>query len=478
MRSGLVLNLVSNIVFFIAGYVIHYFLGNTMSAVSYGIVGTIITVLDFEYMFLSNGARQSLSKEISMRRYAVGDVIRKSGLFQALLVVIFFAINYFGAPLFGIILNDSSLDSYFRIAAFLVPANGVYVLLLGINEGIHRFNTSAMISIIYPVAKLSTIPLIIFFFKDDPVIGMEIGYLAALLFCIFLGVASLVHHRSELQSKGKDKIRFGEVARNTMSFSIFFIMVSLVLSIDTLVVKSLVLPASMSGYYTGAVNFGKIPYYLLTAFFTIILPIVAKSVGEHDISTAIDRVKEFLLIIAVLILPIPIVISASSNNLLISFYHKDFVAAAPALSLLSMSSFFMGMTVLFNMVYTNFASNRFSDILSIVSLITVIPLFIVAAKHGGITGVAISSICATLVTMVLSYCAVASKTGNLITPKMIVASISAIMLWVFVRLFFSFVFDTQNLFILALIYGIIYISYIGFMCLAKVISVSELIAKK
>ena len=478
MRSGLVLNLVSNIVFFIAGYAIHYFLGNTMSAVSYGIVGTIITVLDFEYMFLSNGARQSLSKEISMRRYDVGDVICKSGLFQALLVVVFFAINYFGAPLFGIILNDSSLDSYFRIAAFLVPANGVYVLLLGINEGIHRFNTSAMISIIYPIAKLSTIPLIVFCFKDDPVIGMEVGYLAALLFCIFLGVASLVHHRSELQSKGKDKIRFGEVARNTMSFSIFFIMVSLVLSIDTLVVKSLVLPASMSGYYTGAVNFGKIPYYLLTAFFTIILPIVAKSVGEHDISTAIDRVKEFLLIIAVLILPIPIVISASSNNLLISFYHEDFVAAAPALSLLSMSSFFMGMTVLFNMVYTNFASNRFSDILSIVSLITVIPAFIVAAKHGGITGVAISSICATLVTMVLSYCAVASKTGNLITPKMIVASISAIMLWVFVRLFFSFVFDARSLFILALIYGIIYISYIGFMCLVKVISVSELIAKK
>ncbi|MBW3087456.1 hypothetical protein KIH77_01685 [Bifidobacterium sp. 82T24] len=478
MRKGLVLNLISNIVFFVAGYVIHYFLGNTMPAASYGIVGTIMTVLDFEYLFLSNGARQSLSKEISMRRFDIGDVIRKSIMFQLLLVLVFFAINFFGAPLFGIVLNDSSLDFYFRIAAFLVPANGMYVLLLGINEGIQRFSTSALISTIYPVAKLSVIPLIIFVFRNDPVAGVEIGYLLALLFCIVLGCLSLIRHRGELHSTGGEKIRFGTVAHNTLSFSVFFIVVSLVLSMDTLVVKSVVEPASMTGYYTGAVNFGKLSYYLMTAFFTIILPVVAKAIGEHDTDTAIKRVKEFLLLIAVFILPIPVVISASSENLLVSFYHTDFAVAAPALSFLSLSSFFMGMTVLLNMVHTNFASNRFSDVLSVVSLVVVIPLFIVAGKLGGITWIAAASMCATLLTMIASYCAVVRKTGNLITGKVSIAVIGAIALWVIVRILFSTVLHTTNLFALAGLYAAVYAVYIGIMVATKVVSVPKELLKR
>ncbi|NEG95372.1 oligosaccharide flippase family protein [Bifidobacterium sp. SMB2] len=478
MRKGLVLNLISNIVFFVAGYVIHYFLGNTMPAASYGIVGTIMTVLDFEYMFLSNGARQSLSKEISMRRFNIGDVIRKSIMFQLLLVLVFFAINFFGAPLFGTVLNDSSLDFYFRIAAFLVPANGMYVLLLGINEGIQRFSTSALISTIYPIAKLSVIPLIIFVFKNDPVAGVEIGYLLALLFCIILGCLSLIRHRSELHSTGGEKIRFGTVAHNTLSFSVFFIVVSLVLSMDTLVVKSVVEPASMTGYYTGAVNFGKLSYYLMTAFFTIILPVVAKAIGEHDTDTAISRVKEFLLLIAVFILPIPVVISASSENLLVSFYHADFAVAAPALSCLSMSSFFMGMTVLLNMVHTNFASNRFSDVLSIVSLVVVIPLFIVAGKFGGITWIAAASMCSTLLTMIASYCAVIRKTGSLITGKVSIAVIGAITLWAIVRILFSTVLHTTNLFALAGLYAAAYAVYIGVMATAKVVSIPKELLKQ
>ena len=144
MRRGLVLNLISNVMFFVSGYVLHYFLGNSMPPAAYGVVGTIITVLDFEYMFVSNGARQSLASQISRHKYDIADVIGKTIAFQLLVIAVFFCINFFGAPLFGIVLNDASLDFYFRVAAFLVIANGLQVILLGINDGLQRFGTSAL----------------------------------------------------------------------------------------------------------------------------------------------------------------------------------------------------------------------------------------------------------------------------------------------------------------------------------------------
>ncbi|MFT9305200.1 MAG: oligosaccharide flippase family protein [Bifidobacterium aquikefiri] len=472
MRKGLVLNLVSNVVFFVAGYIIHYFLGNTMPAASYGIVGTIMTVLDFEYMFLSNGARQSLAKEISMRRFDVGDVIRKSLLFQLLLILVFFCINFFGAPLFSAILNDPSLAIYFRIAAFLVPANGLFVLLLGISDGIQRFSTSALLSTIYPIAKLSVIPLIIFFFQKDPVAGMEIGYLLALLFSIALGCVFLFRYRKELKSVSTKVIPFRTIAHNTLSFSIFFIMVSLVLSIDTLIVKSVVEPASMAGYYTGAVNFGKLSYYLMTAFFTVILPVVAKAIGQNDVHGAVKQVKQFILLVLAFILPIPVVISASSASLLVSFYHPAYAIAGTTLSFLSLSSFFMGMTVMLNMVHTSFSSNRFSDVLSICSLVIVIPIFILAAKFGGITHIALASMICTGITMVISYLVLARKTGNVITRNAIVAIGANVVLWFVVKLLFHF-FDIEGLGIMALTYAVMYGVFISGMLVTHVVVIPK-----
>ena len=296
MRRGLIYSLSSNVIFFVSGYVLHFFLGNTMSAINYGVVGTIITVLDFEYMFLSNGARQSLSKEISMKRYSTLSVIAKTIAFQLIVIAFFFVINFFGAPIFGYVLNDSSLDFYFRVAAFLVPANGFFVILLGINDGLRQFGISALLGVIYPIAKLSAVPLVVFPFRDKPVVGVEIGFLLALLVSIVIGIIMLVATKGRIKTKSAGPIAFSTVAKNTLSFSFFFIVVSLVLSVDTLVVKSVVRPARMAGYYTGAVNFGKIAYYLMSAFVTVILPVVSHLVGEGKKDKAVTKAREITIV--------------------------------------------------------------------------------------------------------------------------------------------------------------------------------------
>lgn len=469
VRRGIVFNVISSIALFLTGYVLHFFFGKAMSATEYGLLGTIITVLDFEYMFLSNGARQSIAKAISMRQASVRDIVLKTTAFQLLVVAFFWSINFFGAPVFANVLHSDALDFYFKASAFLVPANGMFVLVLGVNDGLHRFTSSAIISTVYTLMKLCAIPFILFVFSDKPIFGMEMGYLTALLVATVFGLIILIPARSQMSEySSAGKLSFGDIAKSTMSFSVFFIMVSLVLSVDTLVVKAVIPNAADAGYYTGAVNMGKIAYYLVSAFCTVILPVVAKEMGRGNREGALKHTRDFIAAIVALILPISMIVSASSATVLKAFYNASYDAGAPALTFLSFSSFFMGMTVFFNMVHTSFASNRFSDILSIISLVVVTPIFVMAAKLGGISTIGFASSCCTFVTMVASYIALVRHTGSVLSGKMWAALGGNAVLWIVIFLLFRF-WHTSSLIAVIAVYGVAYLGFVGIMVATHVI---------
>ena len=474
MRRGLILNLISNIMFFISGYVLHFFLGRSMPPTEYGVVGTILTVLDFEYMFASNGARQSLASHISGGEYDPLDVIKKTVGFQLAIIALFFCIDFFGAPLFGLVFNDASLSFYFRIAGILVVVNGLEVILLGINDGLQRFGTSALLGTFYSVAKLGTIPLILTSFAYDPVLGVEIGFIAAVVATIVLGLILLFIRPGSLANKAAKRISFSQIAHRTLSFSVFFIVVSLVLSFDTLIVKAVVEPPAMAGYYTGAVNFGKIVYYLLQAFSTVILPIVSSLVVKGHIIEARSRIHNVCLVSLAFILPISVVISASSGNLLSVFYGQEYSQAAWSLSFLTFSNYFMGMTVLLNMVLNASSSSRFSDVLSIGSLCVVIPVFVFAAQWGGIRAISTASACCTATMMLLSFHRVRSSFGpvlEMVGFRLIIANIA---LWLVIKIIVSF-FPYLNLIAVLVMYILIYFIFILILVFTKQIDMKKIL---
>lgn len=473
MRRGLVLNLISNLMFFISGYLIHYYLGGHTSAAAYGVVGTIITVLDFEYMFTSNGARQSLARNISSGRYNVVGVIVKTLAVQACIVAVFFAINFLGAPLFGRLFNDASLGLYFKLAAFLPISNGLYVMMLGINDGLQRFQYSAFLSTFYPIIKLGVIPLIMFVFPHDPVMGVEVGYFSAMVITILLGAALLVPVWGRLKVSSTQRVSLRETAHGVLSFSFFFIMASLVLSVDTLVVKSVVAPASMAGYYTGAMNFGKTTYYLLQAFAVIILPVVSGLIAKGDVREAGRKAQTLVLVAFGFIFPMAVVISATSRDLLAAFYKPEFTIAAPALSCLALSSFFMGMTVVFNMVLNAEKDTRFSDVLSIVSLLLVVPIFVVSARFGGITAIAVASMVSTFMVMTLSYVEVRRRMMDVMTSfTWKVIGINVVM-WA-VLFGVSRLVEIENFLMLAALYALVYAVYVGLLFATGIVDVGLL----
>ena len=471
MSRGLLFNLVSNIAFFVAGYAIHWFLGGFASPADYGIVGTVITVLDFEYLFVSNGARQALSRNIASHRWDGRQVIARTLVVQAAIVAVFFLLDFAGAPLFGFMLGDDTLERYFRYAAFLVPANGLYVVMLGINDGLQRFGRSAFLSTFYPIVKLGTIPLIILVFPHEPVIGVEVGYCAAMVLTILVGLVMLAPAWA-LLPEGGASFPWRDAAHGTLAFSLFFIMASLVLSADTLVVKA-ELPDRMAGYYTGAMNFGKTTYYLLQAFAVIILPVVARLVAAGARGEALRKARGLFLLAFALVAPMAVAISATAADLLAAFYSPAYATAAPALSCLAFSSFFMGVTVILNMTLNAERDTRFSDMLSLVSLPVVVGVFVVAARLGGITAVAASSMACTFTVMVVSYIETRRRFGDVMSGKAWAAIGCDALLWC-VMAVAGRMFDVTNFVALMAIYAAVYAAFAAMLARVGILDVKEI----
>lgn len=473
MYKGVIFNIICSLLFVISGYLVHFVLGSSMTAAQYGVIGAIITILDFEYLFLNNGVRQSLSKEISKNKYNIKDLIVKGIVFQLILIAIMFSINFFGAGVFADILNDGNLSIYLKYAALLIPFNGLYVITMGVNEGFHHFTSSASIGIVYSIFKLSVIPFVLFIFTDK-ILGTEMGFLCGIICALITGIITLIINKKDFNNYYEEKLDMSSYVKNTLNFSAFFIIVSVVLSVDTLIVKAIESDGSMAGYYTGGINFAKVSYFILSAFFTIILPIVTRYYTENNMEEARKTIRNMFMIIFAFVMPITVVISASSSDLLASFYKPEYVRAGNTLMILAFSHFFMGLVVMFNMIITATNKRKFSSILATIMVIADVSLCIIMTKLFGIVGTAIAGVTCTFVAMIISGRYMMKIFDNVITKNHIKAIIFNVVLWIILKVLFSYI-AVGNIIKLGLIYIAIYLLALGSLQLLKIINIKELI---
>ncbi len=475
MYKGIIFNVISSLLFVVSGYLVHFVLGATMTPAEYGVIGTIITILDFEYLFLSNGVRQSLSKEISKDKYDTADIVKKGLFFQIILIAIMFSINFFGAGIFAKALNDTSLNEYIKYAAFLIPINGLYVMTIGINEGFRKFISSATIGIVYAIFKLSAIPMVLFMF-DDPIFGAETGFLTALIVALVTGIITLFFAKSQFKIRRKEKIGSAVYLKNTLSFSVFFIIVSVVLSVDTLIVKAIETNKDMAGFYTGAINFSKVSYFILSAFFTIILPTVTKYYTEKNEIKVKETISNMFSIILIFVMPITMIISASGKSLLSAFYGKEYEYAGTVLTILAISHFFMGLIVMFNMIISATNRRKFSSFLAVGMIAADVILCIVFTHLFGIKGTAAAGLICTTVVVLISGKYMLNIFNNVILKSHVKILVFNIIIWVIARIIFE-VMNIGNIIILGLIYMGMYGLIILAMNLLHLANIKDIINK-
>lgn len=372
MIKGIFLHIFSRVCFVLGSYAMHFFLGHHLTESAYGIVGTVLTIMNFEYIFFTDGVRQAMSRALSAGRFREGHLIRRGALFQFWVVFGFFVFTWFGAPIIAGALGDVGLTPHIRNLAFLLPFTGFYSLMLGILNGRKAFAQEAGVSSIYPFLKLSVIPAVLFFFDDSPVTGVLAGFLFAAVCVTFISLVLVrkVLRKGTETGAGDEKIRLSYYAKIAVGYLILFSSSTFMMNLDTLILKRVSGDDALVGYYTGVVNFAKIPYYLLTACYTVALPIISSCYEKGELKEAADKIGDILTLILSYILPVIVVVAAASGHILSVFYKPAYGrAGGDALSFLIFGVAFIGMLLFFSTVLSGADKRKEFLFASVFSLI-------------------------------------------------------------------------------------------------------------
>lgn len=410
MYTGIILHILNKAAFVIGSYAMHFFLGRYLSEAQYGMVGTIITIINFEYIFFTDGVRQGMSRSISSLRYDEKHLIRVGLGFQLALIAVFFAGTCFGAPLIAGMLGDMDMVPYIRGVAFLLPFTGIYSLALGILNGHKDFKAEAGIGMIYPVLKLSVIPFVMFVFHDA-VFGMEAGFLFAGVLIMVISVIQVLKKRSAFYTF-YEKIKVREYVLVAMNYLLLFCVSTVIMNLDTLILKSVSGNNTLVGYYTGVASFAKIPYFLLTAFYTVALPLITRHYEAGEIREASEEIGSLLDLILALILPAVTVISAAAGHVLALFYKPSYRAGGNALSLLIFGTSFLGMALVFAMILSAASRKKIIAWISAGMLVLEIILCPMLTSVLSLTGTALATFVTAGAGMLVSAYFTASVYGN------------------------------------------------------------------
>lgn len=410
MYTGIILHVLNKMMFVIGSYSMHFFLGRYLSEQEYGIVGMVITIINFEYIFFTDGVRQGMSKTISELRYDERHLIRLGLFWQLAMIGLFFSATYGGAGLIAGLLGDRGLTPYIRGVAWLLPFTGIYSLMLGILNGHKNFLAEAGIGIIYPLLKLAVIPFVLFVF-EDAVIGTEAGFLFAGVLTMLLSIFAVKRETADFM-QAKQRIRLWEYGKTTCSYLLLFCVSTIMMNLDTLILKSVSGSNELVGYYTGVATFAKVPYFLLTAFYTVALPLITRNYAAGEMETAKGAITDLLSVILSFVLPVAAVVSAASGHILSLFYKPSYRAGQNALALLSFAIFFLGMMLVFTMILSAADKKKWIACLSVGMLVAEGILCPLLTERFSLTGTALATCITAAAGMILAGVCVVLVFGN------------------------------------------------------------------
>lgn len=472
MGIGMVMHIIAKIVFVAVGYGIHMYLGKNLSPAEYGIIGVIMSIININYNFLSNGARQAASHLISSGQYNDKYLIKKSYEYQMIIAGVLSLINFLGADIFANILNTPEISSYIRITAFMIPFTAGYFISVGICNGLKLFICEAITVTIYPLTRLSIIPFVEFVFSDSA-LGTIAGFLIAAIIGCSIGILFVKRNFSHLK-EDKKKITSKIFMKQILDFLSYFLSVTIILNMDMLFVNSLVLDKNAVGYYTGATNFAKVSYYLLSAIYLVALPVVTSKYSKKKYTECNKIITDFFCIILIFILPVAAIAAPSAGNLMVALYTESYRIAEIPTMILIVSQFFLGIFVILNVFICATSHKRFSTIIGGATVLADATFCMILIPKYSILGAALSTLLACLIGCIISVIKMRTYFKNIWNTLLSKVLLANFVLYI-IMTGFNKIWITNNFFIAVIVCGCSYIIFIISLNVFKIIPVKTII---
>jgi len=353
--------------------------------------------------------KQVVSKTIAANPHCAKTIFSKAVYFQFTMAICM-AIVVFGlSSILAEFFKDPKLTSPLKYMSMVIVFQSLVFIIIGTFNGLKNFFAQNLVfgtySIIRPIAVVVLVWL--GFGVQGAVFGFVIASAVALIIGFIL-VGDLPNQDINLSAK--------DILMPAIGNIIIFGSLALLLNIDLLFVKRLLADNTSAGLYTAAAVFSKVPYRFVTAFGIIALPLVASSFAQRDFPQCKVYLSQVVRYSTIIFLPLIIIFSATSKELIVYFYNPEYELAGPPLSLLVFGIWFVGLVNIVSHIMIAIDEEQFMLIVSIAAaLLAGILSFIFVPIHG-LLGAALATSTSAFLLLLISGGYLIKRIGLDITP--------------------------------------------------------------
>ena len=421
MGSGTVYNLLARATFLLSGYVLQFSMAHLLaSPAEYGRFGVLLSLITLARVVLSTGVPQAISQFIATDPSSGYATYRRGAMVQMAGASLVWALFLGLTPTLTSVLGDPALETPLLIASPLILLMAFHQVNLGYLAGRLWFGRQALLTFAYSVSRC--VAALVLVVAGLGISGAVLGLLFATACVALLSWVAIPRASAKSPLTTRDFLNF------SWPLMIFAFGVSALLNLDLLLFKRYFPNSDEVGFYGGAVNLGKAPYFLFYAFATTAQPSVARLHAGGDVDkarAALARQMRFLLLLG---MPSAGLLAVAAPEALRSVYQAEYAVAASPLALLCAATCALSLMVVLASGLTACGKPRLSMLLVLVCLPAQILLGVWLIPARGMLGAAGSNLVATSLGLCLALILVRRTLGRVFDVRTLcVAGLSSLL---------------------------------------------------
>ena len=451
LAKGIIALSFSQVVILFAGLIIHAFMGRHFGAELYGLYGVILSILVWLEAPLGIAIRRTVSSLVSTRQGSVYSIFTGALKIQMALAFIICLIAFIFSGFISMLLGDSRLVVFFRIAILDIPIFALYSIYLGVLNGLRRFLSQSLAHIAYSLTK--PLAIIVLVSIGLSLKGALFGHILASLAGLFVAISIIK------LPKDQGIVEPKEIFGLSISMIILTLIGALLGNLDLVLVKALIREASYTGYYTAASTLAKIPMFAFIGLSAALFPSVSASISRGDVALNREYILKSSRFLFLCLVPIIALIISSSKELISLIYTQDFLPSAPVLSILVLGFSFFTFMSLCNIILL--ADKKVKQLILLFSALAVlyIVLNLLLIPKMKIIGAAIGTTCVAALGFIASAFFVHKRFKVFINGSSVFRILFAGGFICIISILLKY-----SGFLLIIKYGILFLLYFGLLC--------------
>jgi O-antigen/teichoic acid export membrane protein len=398
LARGTIYNMGAKFTYLICGYGIFVMVGRIFGPRDLGVFGIVFATLNIVFLFLRNGVPQAAAKHIGGDPGKAASVLAKALTINLIWSLFLFIAFLVGSEIIASnFLKDGSLEPFLRLGALTIIPVALYNVLGGSLLGVRDFKKEAIGTAFTSMARIGFVVVFILFGLG--VQGVILAYALAPL-----SGAALMYAFCKFPKSG---YRLSTSAM--VSFAIPLIInggtVTLLLSIDSVLVKRITGSDELVGLYFAAASAAHGLYHVFSAFGVTLLPSIAGSSARRDMRLTRKYIYQAIRYNMVLSVPVAALICGSSQALMQLLYGGAFISAGRPFTYLVLGALFLILSQNTIMCITALGRPWIGPAFYALGIVCAVPLLFTLINRYGIdgAGIAMALACFFCLTMSVTY---------------------------------------------------------------------------